>query len=203
MCLNLNFPIICVTKWLTGSNTPSCGAHEGNVSSWSHSHCFSSSFPVFYLLLHSMTMMKEPKKFGWAHDNKSALSLVSINLHTACATLSMIISQFLRHDKFSVVYKYSDFSASRCFSESPLRQWDKPPQYCFQGLVSFARWLCRVLQTKSLKRLISFKFHPRQISQQSKPHTRTTAHRPPFNLRRLIAEERTLAESLESVLLSC
>lgn len=151
MCLNLNFPIIHVTKWLTGSNTPSCGAHAGNVSSWSHSHRSSSSLPVFSLLLQSMTMMKEPKKFGWARQQICSL-YNSINLHTVCATLS--ISQFLRLYKFSVVYKYSDFSASRRFSESPLRQWDKPPQYCLQGLVPFARWLCRVLLTKLLKRLI-------------------------------------------------
>lgn len=96
--------------------------------------------------------------------------------------------------KFSVAYKNSDFGACRC--------WDKSPQYCFQGLVPYAKWLCRVLQTKSLKCLISFKFHPRQISQQSKPHTHTTTHIPPFNLRQLLVEEKTLAESLESVLLS-
>ncbi len=154
MCLNLNFPIIHVTKWLTGSNTPSWGAHAGNVSSWSHSHRSSSSLPVFSLLLQSMTMMKEPKKV-WLSTWQQICSLYnSINLHTVCATLSMIISQFLRLYKFSVVYKYSDFSVSRRFSESPLRQWDKPPQYCLQGLVAFARWLCRVLLTKSLKRLI-------------------------------------------------
>ncbi len=94
----------------------------------------------------------ERAKEVWLSTWQQICSLYnSINLHTVCATLSMIISQFLRLYKFSAVYKYSDFSATRHFFESPLRPWDKPPQYCLQGLVSFARWLCRVLLTESLK----------------------------------------------------
>lgn len=108
-----------------------------------------------FLYYYSQWQWWKSQKKVWLSTWQQICSLYnSINLHTVRAMLSMIISQFLRLYKFSVVYKYSDFSASRHFSESPLRQREKPPQYCLQGLVAFARWLCRVLLTKSLKRLI-------------------------------------------------
>ncbi|KAJ8393905.1 hypothetical protein AAFF_G00056340 [Aldrovandia affinis] len=63
--------------------------------------------------------------------------------------------------------------------DEPPLDGDQAPPRILRARASRARWLCRVLLTKSLKRLISLQFRPRQISPASLGSSRTRAAAPP------------------------